>query len=52
MIKKHAAYTGSTRAQAILADWDNYRGKFVKVLPHEYKRVLDARAAAAQKEAA
>ncbi len=52
MIEKHAAYTGSTRAQAILADWDNYRGKFVKVLPHEYKRVLDARAAAAQKEAA
>jgi glutamate synthase (NADPH/NADH) large chain len=52
MIEKHLAYTGSTRAQAILADWDNYRGKFVKVLPLEYKRVLDARAAAAQKEAA
>ncbi len=52
MLEKHAAYTGSERAQAILADWDNYRGKFVKVLPLEYKRVLDARAAAAQKEAA
>jgi glutamate synthase (NADPH/NADH) large chain len=52
MIEKHLAYTGSARAQAILANWDNYRGKFVKVLPHEYKRVLDARAAAAQKEAA
>ncbi len=52
LIEKHAAYTGSARAQAILADWNNTRGKFVKVLPHEYKRVLDARAAAAQKEAA
>ena len=52
LIEKHAAYTGSTRAQAILSDWNNARGKFVKVLPHEYKRVLDARAAAAQKEAA
>jgi glutamate synthase (NADPH/NADH) large chain len=52
LIEKHAAYTGSTRAQAILADWNNYRGKFVKVMPHEYKRVLAGRAAAAQKEAA
>ncbi len=52
MIEKHATYTGSERAQAILADWNNARGKFVKVLPHEYKRVLDARAAVAQKEAA
>ena len=52
LIERHAAYSGSVRAQAILADWNNYRGKFVKVLPHEYKRVLEARAAAAQKEAA
>jgi len=52
LIEKHAAHAGSVRAQAILADWENYRGKFVKVLPHEYKRVLAERAAAAQKEAA
>ncbi len=52
LIEKHVATTGSARGQAILADWNNYRGKFVKVLPHEYKRVLEARAAAAQKEAA
>ena len=52
LIEKHAAHAVSVRAQAILADWENYRGKFVKVLPHEYKRVLAERAAAAQKEAA
>ena len=52
LIEKHVAATGSARGQAILADWNNARGKFVKVLPHEYKRVLEARAAAAQKEAA
>jgi glutamate synthase (NADPH/NADH) large chain len=52
LIEKHAAATGSDRALAILADWNNARGKFVKVLPHEYKRVLEGRAAAAQKEAA
>ncbi|MBU3735944.1 MAG: glutamate synthase subunit alpha, partial [Methylobacterium sp.] len=52
LIEKHAAATGSARAHALLKDWENSRGKFVKVLPHEYKRVLETRAAAAQKEAA
>jgi glutamate synthase (NADPH/NADH) large chain len=40
LINKHAEYTGSVRAKAILADWDNARGKFVKVMPNEYKRAL------------
>ena len=39
-------------AKAILANWDAYREKFVKVYPHEYKRALTEMAAAAQKEAA
>ena len=42
----------SQTAKAILADWDAYREKFVKVYPHEYKRALTEMAAAAQKEAA
>jgi glutamate synthase (NADPH/NADH) large chain len=40
LIEKHAAYTGSERAKTILAQWDDYRGKFVKVMPNEYKRAL------------
>jgi len=40
LIEKHAAYTGSARAITILANWDEYRGKFVKVMPNEYKRAL------------
>jgi glutamate synthase (NADPH/NADH) large chain len=40
LINKHAEYTRSVRAKAILADWDNARGKFVKVMPNEYKRAL------------
>jgi glutamate synthase (NADPH/NADH) large chain len=40
LINKHAEYTDSERAKAILADWDNARGKFVKVMPNEYKRAL------------
>ncbi|ACT49211.1 glutamate synthase-related protein [Methylotenera mobilis] len=40
LINKHAEYTGSGRAKALLADWDNARAKFVKVMPNEYKRAL------------
>ena len=39
-------FTGSPRAKAILADWDSFRGKFVKVYPNEYRRALKELAAA------
>ena len=52
LIMRHAEFTGSATAKAILANWDAYREKFVKVYPHEYKRALTEMAAAAQKEAA
>jgi glutamate synthase (NADPH) large chain len=51
LIDNHIAYTGSERAQALRADWENARGKFVKVMPNEYKRALKE-LAAAKKEAA
>ncbi len=51
LITQHAEFTGSTTAKAILANWDAYREKFVKIYPHEYKRAL-TEMAAAQKEAA
>ena len=40
LIEKHAEYTGSARAKTMLSDWTNYRTKFVKVMPNEYKRAL------------
>ncbi len=40
MIEKHANYTGSLRAKEILAAWDSYVPKFVKVMPNDYKRML------------
>ena len=52
LIENHANYTGSVRAKAILVDWLTERAKFVKVMPHEYKRALTEMAAAASKEAA
>ena len=42
MIERHAQLTGSRRAQQVLADWDNAVRDFVKVLPKDYKRVLQA----------
>ncbi len=55
LIERHAACTGSAVARAILADWPAQRTKFVKVMPHEYRRALKelaAAASAAVKEAA
>ena len=42
MIKRHAEYTGSQRAFKILALWEDSMPKFVKVMPRDYKRVLQA----------
>ena len=39
-IVRHAHYTNSARAQAILADWAVWLPKFKKIMPHEYKRAL------------
>jgi glutamate synthase (NADPH/NADH) large chain len=40
LISNHLHYTGSTRARQILDDWANYRPKFRKVMPVEYRRAL------------
>jgi glutamate synthase (NADPH/NADH) large chain len=40
MIANHLHYTGSTRAKAILDNWTDYRPKFRKIMPVEYRRAL------------
>ena len=42
MIERHLEATGSPRAKWILDDFASMLRKFVKVFPHEYKRVLEA----------
>jgi glutamate synthase (ferredoxin) len=42
MIARHGDYTKSTRAWKILAEWDQMAPKFVKVMPKDYKRVLES----------
>jgi glutamate synthase domain-containing protein 3 len=44
MIEDHYRHTGSANAERVLADWDGYLPKFVKVMPNDYKRVLLERA--------
>ena len=44
LINKHATYTGSPVAEAILDNWDECISQFVKVMPIDYKRVLAERA--------
>jgi glutamate synthase (ferredoxin) len=42
LIKKHADFTKSQKAFKVLALWDEMVPKFVKVMPKDYKRVLQA----------
>jgi glutamate synthase domain-containing protein 3 len=50
LIEEHGRRTGSPVAARVLASFDELIGKgaFVKVMPHDYKRVLAERAAADQ----
>jgi glutamate synthase domain-containing protein 3 len=52
LVANHAKYTGSAQARKVLEDWAQYRGKFVKVFPHEYRRALGDLAARGGKLAA
>ncbi|MBN8559800.1 MAG: glutamate synthase large subunit [Leptolyngbya sp. UWPOB_LEPTO1] len=42
MIQNHANYTHSHKAKDILENWEQARSRFVKVMPKDYKRVLQA----------
>ena len=42
MIEKHAECTGSSLATMMLINWQNVLPRFVKVMPMDYKRVLQA----------
>lgn len=44
MLEEHVSYTGSERAKELLSDWEHTISKFVKIVPVEYRRVLEAMA--------
>ena len=41
LIKNHVRWTGSARGREILENWDDYRPKFVKVMPVDYRRAME-----------
>ena len=55
LIARHVHYTNSAIGKRIMANWDQYVGQFVKVMPVDYRRALADREAeqdAAAKETA
>lgn len=42
MIEKHVEYTGSPQGKNILAGWSHYFQRFTKVIPTEYKRMIES----------
>jgi glutamate synthase domain-containing protein 3 len=43
LLKRHTRYTGSTLASKLLADWSVVSKLFVKVMPRDYRRVLEGK---------
>jgi glutamate synthase (ferredoxin) len=42
MIRRHAEYTGSKLAWRVLGEWEQSVSDFVRVMPVDYRRMLDA----------
>jgi glutamate synthase (ferredoxin) len=40
LLERHVEYTDSARGKLVLADWPQMVGKFVKVMPVDYKRAM------------
>jgi len=41
MIMQHMTYTGSDKATYIIKNWESLRNKFIRVIPRDYKRMLE-----------
>ena len=46
LLDRHLGLTGSTVARGLVDDWESARSRITLVLPRDYQRVLDVRAAA------
>ena len=42
MVERHVAHTGSERGRVVLQHWDAMVPRFVRVMPRDYARVLEA----------
>jgi glutamate synthase domain-containing protein 3 len=44
LIQAHVEHTGSTRGRMILHEWDRHVREFVRVIPSEYRKVMEQEA--------
>jgi glutamate synthase (ferredoxin) len=44
LLERHVEYTASPRAQALLDDWPTTVSRFIRVVPNDYRRVMEAQA--------
>jgi glutamate synthase (ferredoxin) len=44
LLERHVEYTGSTRARALLDAWPTTVLRFIRVVPNDYRRVVEAQA--------
>jgi len=51
LIKLHKKHTGSNNAARILSNWEYMIKNFVKVMPNDYKRILEEREVNQNKQA-
>ena len=51
LLERHVHYTDSARARDILSHWDRHAGRFVKVLPVDFRRAVRAMAIAGERSA-
>jgi glutamate synthase (ferredoxin) len=49
LLERHVEYTGSTRARALLDNWPTTVSRFIRVVPNDYRRVMEAQARMRQK---
>jgi glutamate synthase domain-containing protein 3 len=43
MVERHLEWTGSEQARRVLDEWEDMLPRFIKVMPHDLKRVLQER---------
>jgi glutamate synthase (ferredoxin) len=42
LVERHAELTGSVWGRRVLADWEAVLPRFIKVMPRDYRRMLEA----------
>jgi glutamate synthase (ferredoxin) len=44
LLERHVEYTGSSRARALLDEWETTVSRFIRIVPNDYRRVIEAQA--------